>query len=463
MSPNNLSRRQFIRLSGMAAGAGLALAACGPAPAPAPAAGSGAAAVEPTKAAAARRVATMGVIPGPPAKLWTQAAEDYKAVVSDFEVKINVAGGGETEWKPNFPQIAMSNDKPDIAWYWVDGRQYQDLVAAGALEPLDDLYEKEGWTKVFPESVLKNFTSPDGHKYAVTNEVNVYPIVYYNKEQFASAGVEPPKNGVYYESLDEWYAVCDKLRAAGLEPLTVGSKEGWRIGHCHDVLLQRMVPQALLDDFYNNWRPGWDVKARYNGPEWQSADKMLKEWQDKGVFAEGDLGRNYAEGRALFVQKKAAMYQDGVWAIDILKNEAPDMKIGWFLYPQVLPEIKPKFLLYAGSSVMLLKGTPHLEDLKKFLAWHYTPERQLWQVGFTGTVTPRTDLGDKLYEVMDPMLKDVWIRMGELGTSTGWDDPAPADMAEKSFILFQEMLTDARAPESVGEELEKMAEAHRQK
>jgi hypothetical protein len=37
----------------------------------------------------------------------------------------------------------------------------------------------------------------------------------------------------------------------------------------------------------------------------------------------------------------------------------------------------------------------------------------------------------------------------------------PGDMAEKSFILFQEMLTGTRQPEAVGPELEKLAEQHR--
>jgi hypothetical protein len=36
-------------------------------------------------------------------------------------------------------------------------------------------------------------------------------------------------------------------------------------------------------------------------------------------------------------------------------------------------------------------------------------------------------------------------------------------MAERSFILFQEMLTGVREPETVGEELETLAERKRSK
>ena len=81
----------------------------------------------------------------------------------DIEVQVNVAGGAETEYKPNFPQIAVSSDRPDTAWYWVDGRQYQDLVAAKALEPLgrNDLYKSEGLATAYPEATLNKYTSTD--------------------------------------------------------------------------------------------------------------------------------------------------------------------------------------------------------------------------------------------------------------------------------------------------------------
>jgi len=453
----HITRRQFLKAAGLT-GLGVGLATWMPYTS-----GTVAAAGQPAQAKRSIRVT---VIPGPAGNNIKYAAENFMKKYPDIEVQVDVAGGAETEYKPNFPQIAVSADRPDAAWYWVDGRQYQDLVAAGALENLDEIYESEGLYKAYPEATLTKYTSPDGHHYAVNTDVVWYPQVYYNKEIFKECGVEPPANGLAYETLDEWYAVCDKVRAKGYEPVTVGSKEGWRIGHCHDTLLQRMIPQELLNDLYENWRPGWEPKIHYNGPEWTAVDKMLKEWFDKGVFAEGDLGRNYAEGRALFVQKKAAMYQDGSWAVGILRNEAPDIDFGWMLYPQVKPEIKPKFLLYAGNGFLVPKD-PHDKDAAmKFAAYVTSLEYQTLMVQNKdiGFVTSRVDVpADVLKESLEPLVGEMWFKLIEVGTSTGWDDPAPADMAERSFILFQEMLTGMREPETVGEELEQLAERHRSK
>jgi ABC-type glycerol-3-phosphate transport system substrate-binding protein len=128
-------------------------------------------------AAAAKKVVVMTVIPGPAGTAIQGNAEAFMKERPDVEIKVNVAGGAETEYKPNFPPIAVSVDRPDLAWYWVDGRQYQDLVAAGALEALADLYIREGWDKALPEAVLTKYLSPDGHRYAVAQDVVVYPQI----------------------------------------------------------------------------------------------------------------------------------------------------------------------------------------------------------------------------------------------------------------------------------------------
>jgi ABC-type glycerol-3-phosphate transport system substrate-binding protein len=464
-SLKRMTRRDFLRGAAVT-GVGLGLAACVPPTAAPPAAQAPAAeATSAAPAAGEKKVIEVTGIPGPTADQLKFHADAFMKQNPNVEIVLNIAGGAETEYKPNFPQIAMSADRPDVAWYWVDGRQYQDLVEAGALEPLDDLYEREGWDKVMPPSTLQKYTSPDGHRYAVNWTIVWYPQIYYNKKIFEEVGVELPADGVAYKTVDEWYGVCDKIRAAGYEPVTIGSKEGWRIGHCHDVLLQRIIPEEMFVDYFDNWRPGAEPKIRYTDPLWLEADKMLKEWFDKGVFAEGDLGRNYAEGRAVFDQGKAAMYQDGSWAVGILRDEAPDIDFGWMLYPQVKEEIPAKFLLYAGNGLMIPKNPSDLEIAKEFVAFCLSKERQtaLAEEPTLTEVPSRIDIPDEAMAQMDPVAFDMWKLLPTVGTATGWDDPVPADLAERSFILFQEMLTGAREPETVGEDLEKLAERHRQK
>jgi len=414
----------------------------------------------------AQKKVRLTCIPGPAGERLIEDAKAFMKKYPDVEIKVDIAGGAEEVYKPTFPQIAGSPDRPDMAWYWVDGRQYQAIAEAGFLVSLNDLYEKEGWNKVLPQSTLNKYTQPDGHRYAVNVDIVWYPQVYYNRKIFAELGLLAPGTPyAAYSTLEEWYTLIDKIRSGGCEPVTYGGREGWIIGHTHDALLQRMVPEELLQDLFNNWRPGWKPKIRYTDKEWLEVDKMLLEWYKKGVFAEGYLGRSYPEGRALFVQEQAAMYQDGSWTVGILRKEAPELDFGWMLYPKIEEEIDPQFLLYAGNGVMILKGTKHLDICKDFLAFVMSKERQIALVESPIAFIPsRIDIPlEVMKKGLDPVEFDMWQNLDKIGTATGWDDPVPADLAERSFILFQEMLTGARSPESVGRELERIAERHRRR
>lgn len=403
-------------------------------------------------------------IPGPAGERLIADAKAYMKKHPGVEIIVDIAGGAEEVYKPTFPQIAGSSDRPDMAWYWVDGRQYQAMAGAGFLVPLDDLYAKEGWNKALPQASLNKYTQPDGHRYAVNVDIVWYPQVYYNRKIFAEVGLLAPSTPyAAYSTLEEWYTLIDKIRSAGYEPVTYGGREGWIIGHNHDTLFQRIIPEELRNDLYNNWRSGWKPKTRYTDKEWLEVDKMLLEWYQRGVFAEGYLGRSYPEGRTLFVQEQAAMYQDGSWGVGILRKEAPGLDFGWMLYPKIKKEIDPQFLLYAGNGVMILKGPKHLDVCKDFLAFVMSKERHIALVESEVALVPsRIDIPlEVMRKGLDPVEFDMWQNLDKIGTATGWDDPVPADLAERSFTLFQEMLTGARSPESVGKELEKIAERHR--
>lgn len=445
-----LSRRQFLKGAGAAAVAGLSLR-------------SERYGGINIIARAQQRTLTVTTIPGNQATRFQLVANNFMAVNPDINVIVSVAGGAETEYKPTFPQIVASDDRPDVAWYWVDGRQYQDIANNGFLEPLDDLYESEGWNEVMPESTLTLYTQPDGNKYAVCGGVVWYPQIYYNRAIFAEVGIEPPPaERPYYTSNEEFYEVCDRLRAAGYEPVTIGGKEGWIIGHTHDAILSRVATTEELVDLLFNWRPGSVPLTRYTENPWRRSNELLLEYAQRGVFAEGYLGRSYAEGRSLFVQERAAMYQDGSWAptAPILYSEAPDIDFGWMLYPQIEEANGAKFLLYAGDGIMVPAGTPNVDIAKQFVAFMNSQEQVIAQID-AGIVPSRTDIPVEEIERIGPQVAEMYGMLPTLGTTTGWDDPVPANMAERSHILWQDLLGGRLSVEQVGIEIERLAERNR--
>jgi ABC-type glycerol-3-phosphate transport system substrate-binding protein len=190
---------------------------------------------------------------------------------------------------------------------------------------------------------------------------------------------------------------------------------------------------------------------------------LLMEFAEKKVFAEGFLGRSYADGRALFVQGKAGMYQDGSWAAsaDILYKEAPKLDFGWMLYPQIDPNIKPKFLLFGGNGFMIPKGGPNVDLAKKFLSFLMSKAEQEASTKAKLIVSPRNDLSPDAIKESGPHIAEMFPLLSTIGTSTGWDDPVPADMAERSLVLWGDLLSGRITPDKVGPEIEKLADQHR--
>ena len=111
---------------------------------------------------------------------------------------------------------------------------------------------------------------------------------------------------------------------------------------------------------------------------------------------------------------------------------------------------------------MIPKRSSNPDLAKEFLAFYLSKDQMIKKAFYQ--CPARTDIPvDVMEEALGPISIDEWKAMLKIGTSTGWDDPVPAVLAEQSFVLLQEMVTGKRTPESVGEELEKIAEDLRNK
>jgi raffinose/stachyose/melibiose transport system substrate-binding protein len=82
----------------------------------------------------------------------------------------------------------------------------------------------------------------DGKTYALPFSVGVVGF-WYNKSLFARAGITAPP-----ASLDELLADTKTLRAAGIEPISVGAGDKWPAAHYWYYLSLRECPQQVLQD-----------------------------------------------------------------------------------------------------------------------------------------------------------------------------------------------------------------------
>ena len=113
-----------------------------------------------------------------------------------------------------------SGDIPVIFSDYPTQTQFKQKVANGYVQ---DLSDQEFLSNV-NESSLEMTKQEDGGYYALPYSRN-YIGVYYNQQIFEDNGIEIPT------TWEEFLAVCDKLKEAGITPVGMHGKDPGRVGH----------------------------------------------------------------------------------------------------------------------------------------------------------------------------------------------------------------------------------------
>lgn len=89
---------------------------------------------------------------------------------------------------------------------------------------------------------------------------------------------------------------------------------------------------------------------------------------------EGYRGRTYDDGNAAFARGEVAMYMQGIWALNPIKQANPDIEAGIFPYP--VSDNPDDRVLVSGVDVAVMIGrdTPHMEEAKRFVEYLYRPD-----------------------------------------------------------------------------------------
>jgi ABC-type glycerol-3-phosphate transport system substrate-binding protein len=447
-----ISRRKFLYATGATAAAGL-VAACAPAASTVAPSTPGASSAPPSAPTTPPKAVNLAFDSntGPNAERYKPAVQVWNETQTSSVVTLNTPSPDDNAYKANFPQIAASSDKPDLAWYWVGGGgRFSSMAKNGLLEPLDDLYASEGWDKAYPQQTLDLYKSPDGHYYAVPDTFVFHTPIYYDKALFAKLGIEAPAMPTpWHKSVDEFYAMCDKIRASGIEAVSIAGKDAWPLAIMKDDLTQRLVPSEVQVDLINAAVAGGVPKFHFSDPRFVAGEQAFVDYGTKKVFAKGTLGRAFSDAHAYFVAGKSAMLSDGSWAAGsgLLPTLAPKMDIGWFMHPQLDPTIAPKILTYAGNALMVMAGGKNVEAAKEFLRFLVSKDQQN-MVAAQGVLIPaRTDVDVEQFKKGNtPLMVDMFAALNIVGTFGPWGDYGPAEPVQLDYVQSQKLLDGTLTP-----------------
>src|SRR5258705_9671390 len=193
---------------------------------------------------------------------WTSGGEaaaldalfkDYKAKNPGVEiVNAAVAGGGGSAARPVL-QTRLAGGNPPDTWQSHPGwEMLGQYVEPGYCEPITELYQSDGWDKAFPKALVDLLTK-DGKTYGVLAGVHRGNELWYNKKLLEKNGITIGET----LSFDDFFAACDKLKAAGIQALGVGDSGIWASAELFEnTLLGVIGGQGWIDLFGGKMK--WD-------------------------------------------------------------------------------------------------------------------------------------------------------------------------------------------------------------
>ncbi|MBP1235321.1 raffinose/stachyose/melibiose transport system substrate-binding protein [Arthrobacter sp. PvP102] len=211
--------------------------------------------------------------------------------------------------------------------------------AAGNAPALTQDLDKSGNILDF-EKALKDLNIPDAIlpgaastiKSLYGGKLNVLPYQYnvegiwYNKKLFAQNGIEAPK------TWDDFVTAGEKLKSAGVTPLSASGKQGWP--------LTRLVSGYLFSDLGPDaLKKVSDGEAKLTDPEYVKAAEAVADLGAKGYFGQGIGSIDYDTAASQFLSGKAGMFYMGSWILsnfnDKAQNKIGEENIGFMPFPKV--------------------------------------------------------------------------------------------------------------------------------
>jgi len=248
------------------------------------------------------------------------------------------------------------------------------------MEPLNDLYEQEGWMDKFPEALI-DMVSKDGNIYSVPVNIHRGNVLWYNKKVFADNGLQPPK------TFDEFFEVADQLKAKGVTPLALGDKEPWTATHLFETVLLGTLGT-------DNYQKLWNGELSFDAPQVKQAVETFKKML--GYINEDHSSRNWQDAAQLVAEGKAAMYVMGDWAKGYFVNDLK-LKVNEDFGYVPTPNTDGKFMVITDT-FGLPKGVKNPDDVKKFLALLGSVEGQDAFNPLKGSIPARIDADPSKYD-----------------------------------------------------------------
>lgn len=303
-------------------------------------------------------------------------ADDFNATQSDYKIT-PVYKGNYTETLTAAIAAFRARENPAIVQVFEVGTATM-MAAEGAIYPVYELMADAGEPfdpADYLASVTGYYTDTEGNMLSMPFNSST-PVLYYNKDVFKKAGLDPEAPPQTWPELAEAAKTIIDSGAA-----TCGFTTGWQSW----VQLENF--SALHDASFAskaNGFGGFDTELAFNSPLHVTHVQSLADWKKDGVFKYG--GRR-SDSAPLFYSGECAMYMNSSAAYAGVSANAKDFEFGVGMLPY-WPQVDgaPQNSIIGGATLWVLQGRPEDEykGVAKFFSYLSSPEVQAWWHQATG-------------------------------------------------------------------------------
>jgi len=342
-------------------------------------------------------------------------------------VKVVDTPTGHEDFKAAILVMAAGRNLPDVFSYWA-GARTAFVVDSGALQPIDDLYQSAKLDAIIPASIVKGATLYGGKHYLVPFGYH-YAGLFYNKKVLAKAGVTEPRTWA------DLLAACKKLKAAGVAPIALGSKNRWPAQFWFDYLLLRTAGP----DYRAKLMAG---QASYTDPQVQKAMKMWKELVDAGYFAKNPNADDWTDAADKVMKGEAGMTLMGTWITgywDGLKQK-PGEDYDFYEFPVIDAKV-PKAAVGPVDGLVISANAKNPDGARKLLAFlvQDTASQAAWAKA-QGALSPNIKVDPSGYSPV--MRRALEVVSNAKAFAFNYDLATTPPAAEVGLSMFAEFMND---------------------
>lgn len=275
-----------------------------------------------------------------PRAAWEAAVQRFQREHPEVQVRLNIY---DHESYKRAIRNWLTGAPPDVV-FWFAGHRMRQFVTPGLLADVSDLYTPAVTGALHPSAVA--LVSANGRQYGVP--YTYYPIGLYFRRDL----MEAPR------TWEELIATCERLKARGIEPIAIGTRDLWPTAAWFDYLNLRMNGFDFHMELMEGGIAYTDKRVRRVFAHW-------RELLERGCFSRNHASSSWQESQALMYQGKAAMMLIGHYIVAQFPPEART-RMDFARFPDIGPD-SGAFEEAPVNSIHIPARARNPADARKFL------------------------------------------------------------------------------------------------